>query len=68
MSFCQFNVSLCDYFSGFTWNEAHDLCKEKGMYLPSFKTTGDEAMTASLARSECGLITFMGLRRNKEVS
>ena len=62
MSFCQFNVSLCDYFSCLTWNEAHDLCEEKGMYLPYFKTMGVEAMTASLARSGCGLITFMGLR------
>ena len=58
---------IYDYFSGYTWTEADALCKQTGMALPSIKTMYDIVGMRASRNSDCGLITFLGLRRNKEV-
>ena len=62
-----FLFCLCDCSSGYTWTEADDLCKQTGMALPSIKTMQDVIGMKVPSNSDCGLITFLGLRRNKEV-
>ena len=57
------NLSL----SAYSWNDASESCKQSGMFLPSIKTMDDVNGIATSSDGECGLITFLGLRRNEEV-
>ena len=54
--------------SNYSWDEAEKTCLENGMSLPSIKTT--QALRGLVSFSEnhdCGLLTFLGMKRNSQV-
>ena len=56
------------FFSNYSWDEAENTCLEKGMSLPLTKTIEALSDLSSLsANHDCGLLTFLGMKRNSQV-
>ena len=58
-------------FSNYSWDDADSKCRALGMSLPSVKLIEDVDSIRNghtSEKQECGLMTFLAMRRNHKVS
>ena len=67
------SITLTVYiiFRYYSWDDADRECQSVGMYLPSIKILPDVEFIRDshlLADKHCGLMTFLGMKRNEMVN